>query len=112
MELTRRDVIAALAATGAAVGAGATLIEEPDGDPVGGHEVETLVAVAGVVYPSAVEGVESFVRQYSVNRVRDRPEYAAGVGTPSPRWTTTAVSGTATTSRRSTRTAERAPSTE
>jgi len=79
MELTRRDVIAALAATGAAVGAGATLIEEPDGDPVGGHEVETLVAVAGVVYPSAVEGVESFVRQYSVNRVRDRPEYAAGV---------------------------------
>ncbi|WP_232702167.1 gluconate 2-dehydrogenase subunit 3 family protein [Halobacterium wangiae] len=79
MELTRRDVLAALAATGAAVGAGATLLVEPDGDPVGDHEVETLVAVAGVVYPSAVEGVESFVEQYSVNRVRERPEYAAGV---------------------------------
>jgi hypothetical protein len=79
MELTRRDVLAALAVTGAAVGAGATLHTDPDGDPVGDHEVETLVAVAGVVYPSALEGVESFVSEYSVNRVRDRPEYAEGV---------------------------------
>lgn len=79
MELTRRDVLAALAATGATVGAGATLLSEPDGDPVGDHEVETLVAVAGVVYPSAVAGVASFVEEYSVNRVRDRPEYAAGL---------------------------------
>jgi len=80
MELTRRDVLAALAATGVAVGTGAVLRPEPEEDsPIGDHDVATLVAVAGVVYPSAVEGVESFVSEYSVTRVRDRPEYAAGV---------------------------------
>ncbi|WP_336037541.1 twin-arginine translocation signal domain-containing protein [Halobacterium yunchengense] len=80
MELTRRDVLAALAATGAAAGGGAVLLSEPGGDdPLGDHEVETLLAVAGVVYPSDVSGVESFVREYSLGRVRDRPEYADGV---------------------------------
>jgi len=80
MELTRRDVLAALAASGAAAaGASVALSGEPDGDPVGSHEVDTLVAVAAVVYPGELTGVESFVRQYSVERVRDRPEYAAGV---------------------------------
>ncbi|MUV59538.1 gluconate 2-dehydrogenase subunit 3 family protein [Halobacterium sp. CBA1126] len=82
MELTRRDVLAALAAAGAAGAAGAgalTLSERGDDDPVGDHEVATLVAVADVVYPSAVDGVESFVEQYSVGRFEDRPEYAAGV---------------------------------
>jgi hypothetical protein len=79
MELTRRDALAALAATGAAVGGGAMLLSESESDGIGAHEVETLVAVAAVVYPSEVEGVDSFVRQYSVNRVRDRPEYAAGI---------------------------------
>jgi hypothetical protein len=80
MELTRRDVLAALAATGAAVGTGAVLLSEPGEDsPIGDHDVATLVAVAGVVYPSAVEGVESFVSEYSVARVRDRPAYAEGV---------------------------------
>jgi hypothetical protein len=79
MELTRRDVLAALAATGAA-GAGAVLVAEPDDDsPLDDHDVETMVAVAGVVYPAEVDGVESFVGEYSVNRVRDRPEYARGV---------------------------------
>jgi len=80
MELTRRDVLAALAAAGAggAAGAGAHTLFE-DGDPVGDHEVATLVAVAGVVYPSGVEGVESFVREYSAGRFADRPEYATGV---------------------------------
>lgn len=80
MELTRRDVLAALAATGVAVGTGAVLRSELGEDgPIGDHDVATLVAVAGVVYPSAVEGVESFVSEYSVTRVRDRPTYAAGV---------------------------------
>jgi hypothetical protein len=83
MELTRRDVLAALGAVGAAgaVGAGALALSQQDrsDDPTGDHEVATLVAVAGVVYPSEVEGVESFVRRYSVARFRDRPEYAAGV---------------------------------
>jgi hypothetical protein len=79
MELTRRDVLAALAAAGAAGAGGAVLLSESDSDAIGEHEVETLVAVASVVYPSEVEGVESFVRDYSVNRVRDRPEYAQGI---------------------------------
>jgi hypothetical protein len=83
MELTRRDVLAALGAVGAAgaVGAGALTLSQRDGteNPVGDHEVATLVAVAGVVYPSEVDGVESFVQQYSVGRFEDRPEYAAGV---------------------------------
>jgi hypothetical protein len=79
MELTRRDVLAALAASGAAAGAGVSLASDSGEGPVGGHEIDTLVAVADIVYPSEVEGVESFVRQYSVERVRDRPEYAEGV---------------------------------
>lgn len=80
MELTRRDVLAALAATGAAVGTGAVLLSDPDDEsPLGDHDVATLVAVAGVVYPSPVEGVPSFVHEYSVNRVRDRSAYAAAV---------------------------------
>jgi len=79
MELTRRDVLAALAASGAAVGAGVSLASNPGEGPVGDHEVDTLVAVARVVYPSEVDGVESFVRRYSVARARSRPEYAEGV---------------------------------
>ncbi len=79
MELTRRDVVAALGAAGVAAGAGALGSGLLDGDPVGEHDVATLVAVAETVYPSAVEGVESFVREYSLARVRDRPEYARGV---------------------------------
>ncbi|NIB99431.1 gluconate 2-dehydrogenase subunit 3 family protein [Halobacterium sp. R2-5] len=83
MELTRRDTLAALAAAGAAgaAGAGALALSENENDdgPVGDHEVATLVAVAGVVYPSEVEGVDSFVREYSAGRFADRPEYAAGV---------------------------------
>src|SRR6056297_2525799 len=79
MELTRRDVLAALAASGAAAGASVSLASDPGDGPVGDHEVDTLVAVARVVYPSAVDGVESFVGQYSVERARDRPEYASGV---------------------------------
>jgi hypothetical protein len=79
MELTRRDVLAALAAAGAAGAGGAVLLSESESDAIGDHEVETLVAVASVVYPSEVTGVESFVETYSVNRVRDRPEYARGI---------------------------------
>ena len=82
MELTRRDVLAALAAGGAAAGAGVSLATDPRAPkdaPLDDHDVDTLVAVADVVYPSEVDGVEPFVRQYSVERVRGRPDYAAGV---------------------------------
>jgi hypothetical protein len=79
MELTRRDAVAALGAAGVAAGAGALAADVLDADPVADHDVATLVAVADVVYPSEVEGVESFVREYSVARVRDHPEYGRGV---------------------------------
>lgn len=79
MQLTRRDVLAALGAAGVAGGASVLATDVLRGDPVDDHDVATLVAVADAVYPSEVEGVESFVREYSVARVRDRPEYGHGV---------------------------------
>ena len=39
---------------------------------------DTLVAVARVVYPSAVENVPEFVEAYSAVRVRERPAYREG----------------------------------
>ncbi|MFC7155087.1 gluconate 2-dehydrogenase subunit 3 family protein [Halomarina halobia] len=87
MELTRRDALAALAASGA-LGGGAALTWERLGradDGEGGsvafdeRAVETLVAVAAVLYPSAATGVPEFVETYVVGRIRDRAAYAAGV---------------------------------
>lgn len=82
--LTRRDALAALAAAGFATGAmagyrsdGASRV---DGErTLGESALEVLVAVAEVVYPSDVSGIREFVETYSVGRVRDRPEYAAGL---------------------------------
>ena len=90
MELTRRDALAALAASGVAVGTGAVLSGNPfaDGDSADDHSagdpfpedrMATLLAVAEVVYPSAVSGVEEFVRTYAVGRLEDRPEYREGM---------------------------------
>lgn len=79
MELTRRDVLAALSALGVAGSAGcAAPTGEADAD-VDDEVVRTLVAVAEAVYPSSVDGVESFVREVGVARVRRDDEYAAGV---------------------------------
>jgi len=78
MELTRRDALAALAAAG--VGAGATRVADSGAPaPLTDREVETLVAVADVAYPSAVSGVASFVRRYAVARVDADADYRAGV---------------------------------
>ncbi|NHN58967.1 MULTISPECIES: gluconate 2-dehydrogenase subunit 3 family protein [Halorussus] len=95
MELTRRDALVALAAGGAAVGAGAVVedgrvAERLLADDAGGSDaaasdsspedhLETLLSVADVVYPAAVSGVEEFVRTYALGRVEDRPEYRAGM---------------------------------
>lgn len=79
VELTRRDAIAALAAAGVAVGGALLLDDEDPSGPVGDHERRTLVAVARIVYPSAVEGVEAFVTDFLRGRVADRPDHAAGI---------------------------------
>jgi hypothetical protein len=85
-ELTRRDALAALGAAGvgaAAVGAvtlGADDADDGSNDrPLGEQEVTTVQAVAGVVYPSEVSGVEAFVQQYVLGRARDQPERARGI---------------------------------
>lgn len=84
MELTRRDVLAALSAAGVGSLTGCSeLLEDvtggADGGPITDHEVSTLVALAEVVYPSSVTDVEEFVRDYSAVRVRDERTYARGV---------------------------------
>lgn len=79
MELTRRDVLAALAAAGVAGGAVVIANSESKDPPLSDREIATLVAVAEVAYPSEVSGVESFVRKYSVARVNDDDDYRTGV---------------------------------
>jgi hypothetical protein len=88
MELTRRDAIAALAAAGVAVGGGggAVLLSErgdSEGEqsagPVTEEEMTTLVAAAEVLYPSAVENVETFVTRFVRGRAEDDPEHAEGI---------------------------------
>ena len=85
MELTRRDVVVALSAAGVGSVAGCSSPRNDwdgktgDEASISDHEVATLVAVADVVYPSDVENVEAFVREYSAERVRADEEYARGV---------------------------------
>jgi hypothetical protein len=89
MELTRRDALVALGATGlasAGVGAGVVALDGRDGEDETGNEGalsttarETLVGAATVLYPSDVDGVASFVERYSLGRTRGRSDYRAGV---------------------------------
>jgi hypothetical protein len=74
VRLTRRDALAALSAV-AAGGAGCL----DSGSALGDHERATLVAVAEVIYPSEVDGVASFVRDYAVGRAEDDPDHREGV---------------------------------
>lgn len=85
MRLTRRDALAALAGAGI-VGGGtaATLARDstPDGapaEPLDEETLATLVAVAEVVFPSAVEGVPAFVRSYTAGKAGERPDFREGV---------------------------------
>ncbi|MFC6989533.1 gluconate 2-dehydrogenase subunit 3 family protein [Haloplanus sp. GCM10025708] len=86
MQLTRRDALVALGAAGVAVGGGGAVLlsadrdaaEEADG-PLGDAAATTLVAAAEVLYPSAVEDVETFVTEYARGRAADQPAHAAGV---------------------------------
>lgn len=81
MKLTRRDAIAALAVGGTVAGGGAARLDPatdsaPSGN-LGAHERDTLIAVAEVVYPSAVSGIASFVSTYVDGRAER--EYVSGV---------------------------------
>lgn len=87
MELTRRDALAALAAGGVAVGTGALLEGNPFADGRGDsstdaspeERMDALLAVAEVVYPTELSGVEEFVRTYALGRVEERPDYREGM---------------------------------
>jgi hypothetical protein len=89
MELTRRDAVAALAALGGAGGvavgysrlrAGAgdeealEAVELPDDEYV----IETMVAVADLVYPSELAGIEPFVQEFVTQRLDDEA-HAEGI---------------------------------
>lgn len=85
-ELTRRDALAALGAAGvggAAIGTLALSGEDGEGSedeqPLDDEEVATVQAVADIVYPSEVSGVDGFVERYVLSRARDRTEHARGV---------------------------------
>jgi hypothetical protein len=86
MELSRRDALAALSSAGIVVGGGAAVLardaisfEEDTDGPSAVSVIETLDAVARIVYPSALDGVGEFVESYSATRIDERPAYAAGV---------------------------------
>lgn len=86
MKLTRRDALAALAATGVTIGVGMAAHrwdsvrgEASEDVRLTDREAETLVAVATVVYPSSLTGIPDFVETYTVGRTTDRPAYARGV---------------------------------
>ena len=86
MELTRRDAVAALAAIAGGGGAAVAVSERvgENGDP-GEPELpddervqETLVAVAEVVYPGELSGVETFVTAFVGSRLSTEP-HASGL---------------------------------
>jgi len=84
MELTRRDALGALAAAGVAVGGGALALDavDPFGDDEEGLDHDpaaTMRAVATVVYPSELAGVDEFVDTYVAGRAEDRPGYRDGI---------------------------------
>jgi len=84
MKLSRRDALAALAAAGTGSLAGCAALDSdtdsPDGtEAIGGDELETVIAVATAVYPSAVDGVDEFVERYVDGRTRSDPDHASAV---------------------------------
>ena len=101
-ELSRRDALKALGAAGVTVAGGAAALawdrsgdgdsaEPPETDAAssesdfGDHERETYRAVADIVYPSEVTGVEEFVDSYVGGRVEADPGRADEMGRASCR---------------------------
>ena len=80
MELSRRDAITALGAVGAGAGAAYAVRESEDSSPgESDPDVETLTAVAEVVYPDEVTGLESFVEAYARRRAAADDDHAREV---------------------------------
>lgn len=80
--LTRRDAVIALGTALAGTGTWGVLTWDAlteDGDPAGPSERETIVATAEALYPSEVDGIDSFVETYVVGRIREREAYREGV---------------------------------
>lgn len=82
MELTRRDALAALGAAGVA-GAGALALSSDAFDEsasgLADDDLETMVAAAEVLYPSAVDGVPEFVESYVRGRAAADGDWAGAV---------------------------------
>jgi hypothetical protein len=97
MRLTRRDALAALSAAGISAAAGCSAPDaetwgegappssdgddarDPDTPELGEDDLEALVALAGVLYPSEVENAAEFVEEWVRPRVRERPEHGRGM---------------------------------
>lgn len=75
-ELDRRDVLKALGAAGVTVGGGAALMEWTAEEQFDDHDRRTLHAVAQTVYPSELQGIESFVDGFVSGRVAADAERA------------------------------------
>ncbi|MDY6775931.1 MAG: gluconate 2-dehydrogenase subunit 3 family protein [Halobacteria archaeon] len=82
MRLTRRDLMAALAAVGVGGAALVAVEESEESDqgtkPLTDEEVEVFVAAAETVYPSELEAdeTEEFVSSYVLSRAHDSPDRA------------------------------------
>jgi len=78
VKLSRRDALAALAGAGSASLAGCS----GDGESEDGESlpVDSLVALAETVYPSAASGHREFVETYVDGRTRDRPAEREALG--------------------------------
>lgn len=83
MELTRRDAVAVLAAAGVGIGSGIALSQRSNGGgepgPLDAHERSTFVALARVLYPSELDGIEPFVERVLEGRLDADPARAAGI---------------------------------
>lgn len=89
MQLRRRDVVAALAAAGVAVGGVSAVVWSNDDDsdaddasadrPLTDAQLTTLTATAEVLYPSALENIEEFTTGYIQGRAAESPDRARGI---------------------------------
>ena len=80
MQLTRRDAVLALVSGGLLAGTQVSAIagSEPDQRPPR-ENLEMLVAVSEVLYPTEVDPSREFIETYVVGRQESAPEYSRGL---------------------------------